>query len=366
MKSFILVSILFLLVALNAFADVRLYPQQLHEITHLYDIEESHDDVDTNDISERTKAARKADQEFWKLIHGENNYKNFDKVIHKLNKAHIKDPSDVYTIAHIGWANMWALSEGIGIGIAQQENALLYIQIAEEKFSQASRLAPDEPRILGFLGYSRLALGAATQNIDLLIKGQANVNRSIDLWPEWAHFGAAYGQDASAPYNSPQFMQALEHYWQTLDVCANTPIDRGNPDFFPYIPQQTLVGPDRACWDSWIAPYNLEGFFLIMGDSLVKAGNTNAAFIIYNNAKLLNNYNSWPFRDLLENRISNIQNNINTFRQPISVGQAVDLETTMIVNTSISCAICHRGDADKYFERPDWVGENANEYFRPF
>ena len=280
--------------------------------------------------------------------------------------AHTEDPTDVYTNAHIGWSNFWAFSEGLRLGITQNTLTLQYIQDAASAFTQANNLAPDEPRILGFLGYSRLTLGNATQDADALAVGQENVTRSVELWPQWAYFGAAYCLDANTPYNSPQFTQALDYYWANMDVCANTAVDRINPDWVSYLDQETLEGPDRACWDNWIAPYNLESFFLIMGDAFVKAGNTEVAAIVYSNAKQLKYYESWPFADLLERRIANITDNVDKFRQAVSPDQPADPETSLLVNTSIACAICHRGDADANYTPPAWVGETANDYLVPF
>ncbi|MFV2056552.1 MAG: hypothetical protein ACC707_08795 [Thiohalomonadales bacterium] len=333
--------------------------------THIFADEHDYEHAtEINDLEkgERTELARKADEEFWDLIHGTQNYQNFDTVITKLQAAQIADPFDVYTTAHIGFANFWALSNGI----AQPAKAFQYIQNAEQAFSIASAFAPDEPRILGFLGYSRLFLARATQNNDLYVKGLADVNRSVALWPEWAHFGAAYGVDVTAPHNSPAFEQALSHYWDNLDVCANTVVDRSNPDFSPYLVQQTLVGADRACWDSWIAPYNLEGFFLVMGDALVKAGETDIAQIIYYNATLLEHYDSWPFHKLLEERIAKVAQNVKIFRTKGTPGQIQNPESSLVAATGASCAICHQGDADKNYETPVWVGERANDYLVPF
>ena len=344
MKNIILVNVLFFLVILSANGGEK---------------------ISTEQEKERSDKAIDADEIFWKLIHGDD-YQSFNSVVEKLNVAQAEDPQDVYSNAHIGWTNFWAFAEGVGKGISEPTNVLQYMQIAEQSFSKALELAPDEPRILGFLGYTRLALGSTTRNYDLIAKGQADVARSINLWPEWAYFGAAYGLDAGAPYNSPQFEQALAYYWANMDVCANTHVNREYPDWAPYMDQETLEGPDRACWNSWIAPYNAEGFFLVVGDAFVKAGNIEVATVMYNNAKLFKNYSSWPYRDLLERRISNINENIVNFRQPVLPTQPADPETSLLVSTTISCAICHRGDADEYFEPPPWVGETANEYLVPF
>jgi hypothetical protein len=52
-------------------------------------------------------------------------------------------------------------------------------------------------------------------------------------------------------------------------------------------------GKKRACWNSWIAPHNFEGFFLNMGDMLVKVGDWRTAQKIYANAKLSPDYANW-------------------------------------------------------------------------
>jgi hypothetical protein len=317
------------------------------------------------DGDRRTETATRADQLFWDFLHGKE-YGSLARVLAALREAQLENPLDVYTNAHIGWTNFWAFSEGVDTGIAQPTKVLDYMRDAEQAFAVASTLAPDEPRILGFLGYSRLALGQATQDQALLARGQGDVARSVQLWPEWAHFGAAYGLDANAPLDSPPFQQALNHYWQNTDACANTTVDRENPDFAPYMAQETLVGRERACWNGWIAPHNTEGFFLIMGDAMVKAGNTRVALVLYNNAKWQRYYYAWPFRGLLERRIANVAENVARFRQPVSPTQPGDPETSLLANTAIACAICHRGDADAHYTPPAWVGATAYRYSVPF
>ena len=64
---------------------------------------------------------------------------------------------------------------------------------------------------------------------------------------------------------------------------------------------------------SWIAPHNFEGFFLNMGDMLVKAGDWQTAQKIYANAKLSREYGSWKFQGILEERIKKAQNNVAIF-----------------------------------------------------
>ena len=44
---------------------------------------------------------------------------------------------------------------------------------------------------------------------------------------------------------------------------------------------ETQTGVKRACWNNWKAPYNLQGFWLNMGDMLVKSGDPEKAKIYY-------------------------------------------------------------------------------------
>ena len=76
---------------------------------------------------------------------------------------------------------------------------------------------------------------------------------------------------------------------------------------------ETTKGQKRVCWNSWIAPYNFEGFFLNMGDMLVKAGQWQTAEKIYANAKLSSTYDAWKFRSVLADRIDQAEANVAIF-----------------------------------------------------
>src|SRR6185503_12812995 len=104
------------------------------------------------------------------------------------------------------------------------------------------------------------------------------------------------------PASSPRFKEGLEWEWRNLDVCIGERIDRANPDYAKYMALETRQGIKRVCWNSWIAPHNLEGFFLNMGDMLVKSGDWQTAQKIYANARLSKTYASWKYPSVLEER----------------------------------------------------------------
>jgi hypothetical protein len=61
------------------------------------------------------------------------------------------------------------------------------------------------------------------------------------------------------------------------------------------------LGRKKACWwDGDLAPYSFEGYMLNLGNGLVKAGEINAARIMFANAHYATNYETWPYRAVLE------------------------------------------------------------------
>jgi len=94
----------------------------------------------------------------------------------------------------------------------------------------------------------------------------------------------------------------------------------------------TTVGPKRVCWNSGIAPHNFEGFFLNMGDMLVKSGDWQTAQKIYEAAKLSPDYAHWAFASLLEKRIQDAQSNVT----PFAANKGI------MVTTRYACVACHQ------------------------
>jgi hypothetical protein len=164
------------------------------------------------------------------------------------------------------------------------------------------------------------------------VRGYFQLKYAIRLWPEFNYFTAGYPM-STLDKNSAQFKEALDWQWYTLDLCAGTTVDRRNPDYRPYLSRLTEAGPLRACSNSWIAPHNFEGFFLNMGDMLVKKGHWQTAIQIYNNAKLSNTYASWPYRNMLEKRIEQAQGNVVSFQKP---------DSAILFNSGYGCVACHQ------------------------
>jgi hypothetical protein len=125
---------------------------------------------------------------------------------------------------------------------------------------------------------------------------------------------------------------------EELDICAGAPVDRQAPDLAPLLRRETHAGRQRACFNSWIAPFNWEGFFLNFGDMLVKNRDPRTAVRIYAAAKLDRSYERWPYRSVLEARIQNAEANVAAFNR----SDPPPGDDTIMLQSSFSCMGCHQ------------------------
>jgi hypothetical protein len=252
-----------------------------------------------------------------------------------LTVEYLKTPNDAVTAAHVAWLHAWRAAESsrkasVPVTITDE------IVLARKYFQTAVALNPSEARYLGFLASMMLAEGGIDRDNAGLRRGDSLLRDSIRGWPEFNLFTAGYVMSRE-PAASDRFKEGLDWQWQNLDACVDGKVDRTDPDFSRYAALETTEGPKRSCWNTWIAPHNVEGFFLNMGDMLVKAGDWQAARKIYANAKISRAYQAWKYRDVLDERIRSAEANVAEFNAP--AGRA---KTVILVNSAISCLVCHQ------------------------
>jgi hypothetical protein len=285
----------------------------------------------------RTEAALKADALFWDTLHGAK-YDQIPSALEAVTGAYLANPSDPVTAAHAGWLHIWRLAENARLDTVPAsitDDATL----ARKYFDEAVKLHQGEARYLGFLASATLAEANIHKDEKLTRKGYYQMLDAVEAWPEFNLFTAGYTMSRQ-PADSERYKQAVEWQWETLDVCVGEKVPRANPGYAKYMSLATTEGKKRVCWNSWIAPHNFEGFFLNMGDMLVKAGDWQAAQKIYGNAKLSPTYGQWKFRDVLEQRIRDAQTNVAVFK-------AADLaedktHQRIMVASTFACMGCHQ------------------------
>jgi hypothetical protein len=282
----------------------------------------------------RSKAALDADELFWRTFHG-GAYDEIPRVLDVLTAAYLETPNDAVTAGHIAWLHNWRMAERERL---PEVHATItdHTLLARRYFEEAVRLNPSDARLLGFLAGHTVAEGTLHKDERLVRRGYFMLLDAIEAWPEFNLFTAGYVM-SRLPADSPRFQEGLEWEWRNLEVCVQEPIDRASPDYSKYMKLETKEGPKRACWNSWIAPHNLEGFFLNMGDMLVKSGDWRTAQKIYANAKLLRGYAAWKFAPVLEERIAQAEANVAAFN-----GARGAPVRPIMINSAFACAACHQ------------------------
>jgi hypothetical protein len=287
----------------------------------------------------RTAAAVEADEVFWKTFHG-GAYDEIPKTLETMTAAYLQDPADAVTAAHVGWLHIWRVAERARLNSVPPTVTDDMI-LAQHYFQQAATLNPREARYQGFLASATTGAGAIDHDEGETRRGYYGLLNSIKAWPEFNLFTAGYVM-SQQPVDSANFKQGLEWQWRNADVCADAKLDRHHPDYAPYMSLATTQGKKRPCWNSWIAPHNLEGFWLNMGDMLVASGDWQTARTIYANARLSSTYAQWKYRDVLEQRIADAQSNVRPLRATSDDTGRNRSEPRMMIAEDFACMACHR------------------------
>jgi hypothetical protein len=200
-------------------------------------------------------------------------------------------------------------------------------------------LNPSDARYQGFLGSAMAIEGTIHQDEKLVRRGYYTLLDSVKAWPEFNLFTYGYVMSLK-PADSPRFKEGLEWQWLALDKCIKGKVDRQHVDYAKYKVIQATEGVKRVCGNSWIAPHNIEGFFLNMGDMLVKSGDWQTAQKIYASARLSSDYANWKFRPVLEDRIKDAQKNVALFNAPAN--SITKDRPQIMVKSTFACMACHQ------------------------
>ena len=290
----------------------------------------------------RVPLAGVADTVFWRTLHA-GRYDSIPRAMLLLKAAYLQNPRDPRTTAHIGFLHAWSSAERARLPSVPPSITDELI-LARTYFARAAALDPADARIQGF--HASFEMSDANMQRDsaafaaALVRGRT----AIAAWPEFNWFTIGYtlsGRD----HASPLFREALAMQWQTMDACSRRSIDRTNPTAAAVLHAEvTEQDPRRrrACWNSWIAPHNVEGFLLNMGDMLVKSGDWRTGVRVYALAQGMGSYPRWAFRDVLEARIANAAENVAAFRRLDPEGAPRADGPRIMLGSRFACVACHQ------------------------
>ncbi len=283
----------------------------------------------------RGPAAESASALMWATLHA-GDYQSIDKVLPALNGAYLQDPNDARTAAHIGFLHIWRSAESGRLG-KPDPTVLQSMAVARRFLEESVRLDGSDARYQGFRASARLAESAMHGDDALRRLGMADMQEAVRAWPQFNLFTLARNL-GGAPAGSVPFQQAIDAFWQAQDLCIGGRLPRDDPDMKPFMKLETREGPNRVCWNSWMAPHNFEGFFLEWGDYLVKKGDVAGAKRIYANARLPDSYATWPYREHLESRLRDAELNVERFNAPVGAPDHAPIGRS----SPIACVACHQ------------------------
>ena len=292
----------------------------------------------------RVPLAVTADTLFWRTLHA-GQYDSIPRAMLLLKAAYLQNPRDPKTTAHVGFLHAWAAAERARLASAPPSITDELI-LARAYFARAAVLDPTDARVQGFHAVFEMSDATVQRDSVAFAAGLARARSAIAAWPEFNWFTVGYtlsGRD----HTSPLFREGLAMQWRTMDACSRTSVDRTNPTAAVALRALATERDPlrrRACWNSWIAPHNVEGFFLNMGDMLVKSGDWRTGVRVYALARGMYSYPRWAFRDVLEARIAHAEANVAVFRQPAMdrPGPATAEGPRMLLGSRIACVACHQ------------------------
>lgn len=308
-----------------------------------------------------SQISKEVNDYFWEQLH-QGNYDSIPQIIAKLNLALANNPNDLITTAHLGFVHIWALSERQRLN-EPKGDIIEHLYLSRRYFEEANKMNPHDPRFLGFLADLTIAEGNVLADKRTVVDGYFKGLKSIKMWPQFNQFAVGYIL-STLDTTDANFHKAIEWQYQTIDDCACEKVDRKS-DYVSAINKiKNNKDPKiaRACWNSWIAPHNWEGFCLNFGDMLTKKGDLTEAKKIYNLARLSENFEEWPHKDFLEKRILEMDKNAIAFNQAIDELN-IKSQSLVLFNSKNSCVSCHQMGSKDQIKYKNFKGLGSNNYF---
>ena len=286
------------------------------------------------------KLAKEADHFFWNNFH-QGNYDSIAGIIEKLNLALQENPSDLKTTAHLGFVHIWALSERQRL-IAPTASISEHISLSRRYFDEALKMNAHDPRIAGFLADLTLAEGSQFENSKQQTEGYFLGMKAIRMWPQFNKFTIGY-IFSSLDSTDKNFKKGLKWQHETIEDCScqKLGIETDYDKAIEKIKLSQDIKTKRACWNTWIAPHNWEGFCLNWGDMLVKNGEVERAIKIYNLARKSEGFLEWKYKSVLENRIVQAKQNVVNFNKKVDEANLANQEVVMF-HSKVACMSCHQ------------------------
>ncbi len=290
--------------------------------------------ADAQAAGPRRTTALLADSLFWRTLHA-GAYDSIPRAMIALKAAYLENPQDAITAARIGFLHTWRTAERHRL-VRLLPTITDDVVLARYFFDQANAKGRTyDARTHGFAAVMGMVEGSIHGQPHVSAAALRHGRETITRWPEFNLFTIGYAL-STRPDTSPAFREGLEMQWRALELCRRAAVNRDDPAFQPGLGQgqnETDAQKRRACYNSWIAPHNIEGFFLNMGDMVLKSGDWRRAQKVYALARQAEAYPEWPYRTLLEERMQTAEARADAAKRD---------PREMMYESRFACTACHQ------------------------
>jgi tetratricopeptide (TPR) repeat protein len=215
----------------------------------------------------------------------------------------------------------WLSTSSYGAESLDPFVALQAVEAAESELERAYALCPTDHRIPAWLGPIKIRMGRMLEDSAVVDEGFKVLEQGIQHYPGFVLFSKLLVY-ADLPASDPEFRKALDAVRENAKYCGTV---------------ATGLSSDPACHDHPHASHNIEGSAVFLGDMYAKAQDRAAALAAYESAEAVPSWDSWDYRELLEQRIKTLDTRM---AAELSPDTSDDVEEAWA--SQIQCSLCHR------------------------
>jgi hypothetical protein len=290
-------------------------------------------------ISNGTERARQATQHFWDAIHA-NDFAHVDDVIADLTAAEVESPEDPTVALLLGSSHDWKFQERGRAGLSAAD-AEPHVLLGIEFCQKGLELNPRNRALPGLRDALKAAVGTLHGDRALVEESFQGIRENTRRDPRFQGFVQDWVFSTLLSECDCRYHEAAEGAFAGFDSCAGFRVPRS----IPYLPRVVYLWlivrseKEPICYNTDVAPHNLEGTLLALGDTFLKQGKLTQACLAYKGIKRCPNYPSWPYKQELDVRLDNLETLRDKFRA--DTGKLDVCQPAMLFQSTISCTVCH-------------------------
>ena len=290
----------------------------------------------TYETAEGTIAAKT----FWRIFQTAD-FSKSDYALELLAQAAEGAPNDGKLRELVGLCRLWKVLEHNRVCMPSSDLHDLARQSLVD-FEETVRLDPCNRLTAAFLSGAKYQVGMLEGNAEMIQEASCELEQSTNRFPQFHGFVQGWITTAMLPCDDPCYEHGLDAYFRTINSCAGgIKLSKERPRIgrIPFAFLAITSKKETVCYDSTVAPHNLEGTLLGLGDAFLKQGKLQQAKMVYETVRRVPAYDSWPYKKILEHRLDNMDCLSRKFRADSGL---LDVsEPAMLFQSSISCTCCH-------------------------